>query len=139
MQVGDKVRGFEFEETEHIEYAYRMGDRVGEVGKVHSIYTDEDSVELQFSDSFRCWYPLSLAEQHIVKEKVLLSDNEVDWHEHELLGDLGDSREYRYVTSSFISDQSGSYEGYRYMKPLEVSMTLEEVREKLGISNLIIK
>lgn len=71
MKVGDKIRGFKFEEREydngvHLIHVSEMDKYIGKIGII--IHIRNTFIEVEFEDEEIFQYPKNLAEQHLVKD-----------------------------------------------------------------------
>ena len=66
--VGKKIRGFRFEDgTDGIKWFVDMDRHIGSIGKIYKQKNTTISVEFE---NWYCDYPISLVEQHLVKENI---------------------------------------------------------------------
>lgn len=73
IQIGDKVKGFEFPDATYnrnrLRFNPEMAEYCGKAGEVIRVEEDTDLCLVRFADTNRNWYyPIELAVNHIVKE-----------------------------------------------------------------------
>lgn len=67
MQVGDKIRGFNFKSNSEICYASMMDKHIGEVGEI--TYIDSDRIFVEFKNH-SWYYPIEDAKKHLVEDEI---------------------------------------------------------------------